>query len=78
MIVRETCRMKSGGEQIVMTPFGDYCEHLKVDLFKVLGEIENVCEIMTGQQRCDWTEEETAAYDRIRSGLLNVAGSIAR
>ena len=78
MIVREVCRMKSGGEQVIMTPFADYCEHLKVDVFKALGDIEAMCEKITGQKRIDWTDEEVAAYDKIRSRLLDVAGAMAR
>ena len=53
MIVREIIRTKSGGQQIIMTPFPDYCEHLKVDLFKLLGDFEGVCETMTGSHRED-------------------------
>ena len=78
MQVVETIHMKSGGQQTIVTPFNDYCDHVKVAVFKVLGDIESVCEQMTGQSRADWTEEEANAYDRIRTQLLNVAGSIAR
>ena len=78
MTVRETIRTKSGGQQIIMTPFPDYCEHLKVDLFKLLGDFEGVCETMTGSHREDWLEEEVEAFDRVRSRILDVAGSIAR
>lgn len=78
MIVREVCRTKSGGQQIIMTPFADYCDHLKIDVFKALGDIEAMCEKMTGQPRIDWAEDEVAAYDKVRSRLLDVAGAMAR
>lgn len=60
------------------TPFADYCDHLKIELFRALGETEALCEQMTGQKREDWTEDETAAYDKIRTRLLNLAGAMAR
>lgn len=78
MKVREVIRTKSGGEQIVVTPFADYCENLKGDIFRILGDIESVCVMMTGQPRPDWTEQEGAAFERIRTRLLNVAGSVSR
>ena len=78
MIVRETLVTRSGGKQVVMTPFNDYCDHLKVDVFKALGDVEAMCEMMTGQCRCDWTETEVEAYDKVRSRLLNLAGAVAR
>ena len=78
MIVKEVLRTRSGGQQTIMMSFGDYCDNLKSDLFKILGDIESVCEVMTGQPRSDWTERETAAFERIRTRLLNVAGSISR
>ena len=78
MIVKEVLTMRSGGKQTVMTPFADYCDHLKTDAFRALGDIEAMCELMTGQPREDWTDDETAAYDRVRTRLLNLAGAVAR
>lgn len=78
MIVKEILATRSGGKQVVMTPFGDYCDHLKVDVFKVLGDVETMAELMTGQCRCDWTESEVEAFDKVRSRLLNLAGAVGR
>lgn len=78
MIVKETLTMHSGGKQTIMTPFADYCEHLKVDVFRALGDVELMCEMMTGQCRSDWTDDEVKAYDKVRSRLLNLAGAVAR
>lgn len=78
MIVKEILATRSGGKQVIMTPFNDYCDHLKVDVFKVLGDVETMCELMTGQCRNDWTDNEIEAYDRVRSRLLNLAGAVAR
>ena len=75
MIVTEVLTLKSGRKQTVTTPFPDYCEHLKTDAFRALGDIEAMCEMMTGQRREDWTEEETIAYDHVRARLLNLAGA---
>lgn len=78
MYVKEILTLRSGGKQTVTTPFPDYCDHLKVDVFKALGDIESMCEMMTGQRREDWTEDENAAYDRVRTKLLNLAGALGR
>ena len=78
MLVREVLTLRSGGQQTVTTPFPDYCDHLKIEVFRTLGDIEALCEQMTGQKREDWTDAETAAYERLRTRLLNLAGSVAR
>ena len=62
----------------MMTPFNDYCDHLKIDVFRALGDIELMCEMMTGQCRSDWTEDEVTAYDKVRTRMLNLAGAVAR
>lgn len=69
MIVKEVLKTKSGGSQVVMTPFFDWCDHMKRELFKVLGDAENLAETMTGQSRSDWTEEEAEAFNKIRTRL---------
>lgn len=78
MMVREVFFMPSGGEQTVMTPFADYCGHLQRDVFKALGDVEALCEQITGQHREDWMEDEVAAFEKVRKRLLNVAGSLNR
>lgn len=78
MMVREIFHMPSGGEQTVMTPFADYCGHLKTDVFRALGDVEELCVLITGQQRDEWMEEETAAFEKVRKRLLNVAGALNR
>lgn len=78
MYVREVLTLRSGGKQTVTTPFPDYCDHLKIEVFRILGDVEGLCEQLTGQQREDWTEAETAAYDKVRTKLLNLAGAMSR
>lgn len=78
MTVRETFITHSGGERIVVTPLSDWCESFRVEMFKVLGDIEALGRMMTGQEKEDWEEEEIDAYERIRKRLLDNAGAIAR
>ena len=78
MMVKEIISMPSGGKQTIMTPFPDYCGHLQTDVFRALGDVESLCEMITGQQRCDWVETEVAAFEKVRKRLLDVAGALNR
>lgn len=49
-----------------------------MDLFRALGEIEELCEMMTGQSKGDWDDDELLAFERVRRRILNRAGAIGR
>lgn len=78
MVVKETFISRGGTKQVVETPFKDWAMMTQMDLFRVLNEIDDLCVLMTGQEKEAWTDDEFAAYDRIRRKILNRAGSIAR
>lgn len=37
-----------------------------MDLFRTLEEIEELCVMMTGQEKADWAEDERNLFERIR------------
>lgn len=49
-----------------------------MDMFRLLGDIEDMCVLMTGQEKENWTDGERRMFERIRKKLLNRAGAIGR
>ena len=78
MVVKETYLLNDGSKQIVITPFRDWADIARLGLFKLLGDIEDMCVLMTGQEKENWTDGERRIFDRIRKKLLNRAGAIGR
>lgn len=70
--------MNDGSQQVVDTPFRDWADITRLDLFRLLGNIEDLCVLMTGQEKENWTDGERRLFDRIRKQLLNRAGAIGR
>ena len=72
MIVKETFLLNDGSKQVVTTPLRDWADMTRLDLFRALGDIEDMCVLMTGQEKENWTDGERRMFERIRKKLLNI------
>lgn len=65
-------------QQMVYT-LKEYCDMLQLDLFRLIGDVEDLVYVMNGYlPRSKWTDESWARFNAIRHKMLDKAGDIGR